>query len=567
MAHRPSCLSRWSSVCIPEHRPSSSIRYEPTTSLSPSTAAMKAPGAHDAGPPSSWLSTLSQWCAPLTSCLERKSRRSKSMSLTTTSISWPVGRSSDQDLLIDKDDEKAPRPVVYEQPAPQYRPIAEPEIFTDQSIEERPRKGVRSNRTGYTLKKRFRSDGSTRRPRISGPSEFRHLESGSFQFPPLDPTPVQPQQTQYTRYTRRTRPSSFRPLELSIYMPKNHMSPILPHFEFPNLVTPPQPAHLGERLDEDHQLLLRQRTNSSTPFHLPRKAVAEDRPATASENDAPIIPPKSQARSRAHTSPESPEVETMKARVAGAMIEVERLQKQIDEVIERQSLYERSRPSTPLSMARTMPGKSLKPMIETSGSLIILIELEPMPSIPALPPAAPSFAARLNSDIDRPQTAPLKTACEIYNRSQEFGEAMTNVSTPSHMQSDYSNPPPPLPLVLRAPPLRKKKSFSRVSTWLFPSGQHSRDVSLDSVTNLARPVKGTEGFYQCVPPGENERRSFESIGTVSTWDSDEQRTVPTTWSPGSTPMAKQEGPPLERTATFGESSTDRPGRTCVGVSG
>lgn len=172
-----------------------------------------------------------------------------------------------------------------------------------------------------------------------------------------------------------------------------------------------------------------------------------------------------------------------------------------------------------------------------------------MPSIPALPPSAPSFAERLN-EFDRPQTAPLKTAFEISNRSQEFGDGKTTSSTPTRLQYDQTLLPP-LPLVLR-PPLRKKKSFSRVSSWLFPRSYHERDVSLDSITNLPRPVKGTEGFYQCVAPGDAERRSFDTVGTVETWDSEgEHRTVPTTLSPGSTPITKADGPSLERTATFG----------------
>lgn len=185
-----------------------------------------------------------------------------------------------------------------------------------------------------------------------------------------------------------------------------------------------------------------------------------------------------------------------------------------------------------------------------------------MPSIPALPPAAPSFAERLN-DVDRPQTAPLKTEFEIINRSQEFGDGMTAASTPTRVRRDDHPLPPPLPLVLR-PPLRKKKSFSRVSTWLFPNGQHNRDLSLDSITNLPRPVKGTEGFYQCVAPGDGERHSFDSVGTVTTWDSEEeQRTMPTTWSPGSTLGARLDGPALERTTTFGRNNNVMSNRACA----
>lgn len=296
----------------------------------------------DTNTPSSWFSAFSAFssfslcCAPLAPCLGRKPRRSKFTPLTTSSISWPVGRTSDQDLLIDQD-EKPSQPVVRDQPALQGRPVVG-------EMGKFPRKSFASSRTVSTMKKRFGSDGSATRPQISAPSNFRHVESGSFQFPPSEPTPLQ------LRQDRLAQPSSFRPLELS-YRPSKHMSPILPWFEFPDLVPPPPPAHLQERLHDDHQLI--HQSSSSTPFHLPRKVVAEAPSLTTSENGRPATPARPQARPRAHTSPE---LEAIKARVAGAMIEVERLQKQIDDVVERQSIYTCSRPSTSLSMARTMPG-------------------------------------------------------------------------------------------------------------------------------------------------------------------------------------------------------------------
>lgn len=475
-------------------------------------------------PSSSWLDSLTSLCAPLTACFGR--RRSKSI-FTSASISWPLGRTSDQDLLIAKGDEKRDRVHTDEGPASQALSI-DIGSAPPASIKEKPRRSFASGRTMNTIKKRFKSDGSSQRPRISGPSEFRHVESASFQFPHLEPTAPVPQPPQ----RRPARRSSFRPLELSIYMQHKHMSPILPHFEFPASVALPEPAQLHERLDDEYQLL-RGRSNSSTPFHLPRRPGTSQSPSGASDR-APAIPVRSQARARAHTSPE---LDFIKARVAGAMNEVDRLQRQIDDVIERQSLYVSSRPSTAHSMALTLP------------------DPESMPSVPALPPPAPSFKERL-SEFDRPRTAPLKTAFEISNRSQEFEHGKTSSSTPTRRQHDHPLPPP-LPLVLR-PPLRKKKSFSRVSSWLFPSSHHERDVSLDSITNLPRPVKGTEGFYQCVAPGGAERHSFDTVGTVTTWDSEEeQQTVQTTLSPGSTPVAKAEGPLLERTATFGRGQAAR----------
>lgn len=154
---------------------------------------------------------------------------------------------------------------------------------------------------------------------------------------------------------------------------------------------------------------------------------------------------------------------------------------------------------------------------------------------------------------------------------------------------------PPLPLILR-PPLRKKKSFSRVSNWLFPAGaedreqpttpkaQHTRDLSLDSVTNAPQPLTDRDGFYQTLPPSalfSGRRGSYDSMsnitksGTHSEYSTDEDpfvgpgtATATSNWSPGSTPpvtfnrkdSATSRGHlaslSLTRSGTFG--SQDRP---------
>ena len=166
-----------------------------------------------------------------------------------------------------------------------------------------------------------------------------------------------------------------------------------------------------------------------------------------------------------------------------------------------------------------------------------------MPDIPALPPDAPSFSERLSSD--RPRTAPSRTPTT---------RATYQANPPRRVEGRA--PPPPLPLRLR-PPLRKKKSFSRVSTWLFiPGGgvgehqhqhqhqqrqKHGRDISLDSVTNLPMPVTGADGFYEVAPaprPAGRPSRpdSFDSVSSVSDWsaaDAEEAQTLPTSWSQSS----------------------------------
>ncbi|KAH7327915.1 hypothetical protein B0I35DRAFT_3876 [Stachybotrys elegans] len=389
-----------------------------------------------------------------------------------------------------------------------------------------------SSWTGFSVRSYFKADASLRRPQISAPSDFRHVSSASFQFPPQE-------EHRQLRQPPAARPSSFRPLELSIHMPENHVSPILPHFDYSRRLATPPPAYIPRHSDDDHQLVHETSYSSFPTFHIPRRPTVDSSPSSV-ESTPPRIPPKSPGRARAHTSPD---MDRIKERVANAMIEMEKLQKQIDDVIERQSLYTASRPSTAHSMARTLP------------------DLEPMPSIPALPPAAPSFAERLYLDVERPQTAPIRSPIPSPSHTERGASA---AKRPPPTRRDNGPLPPPLPLVLR-PPLRKKKSFSRVSNWL-TGGEHSRDMSLDSVTNLPRPVRNGDGFYQCVPAGGRSYAisSFESLQSVSSWEtSDNMATAPTAWSlsPQSTPRSRKGEPLLERTATFGS----KDGRGTVGV--
>lgn len=165
------------------------------------------------------------------------------------------------------------------------------------------------------------------------------------------------------------------------------------------------------------------------------------------------------------------------------------------------------------------------------------------------PPVAPSFAERVASPglEQRPKTAPSKTVY-IPARLKSFTEASATFSTSpqssssnssSHLEKSLPMPPPPLPLVLKVgphPPLRKKKSFSRVSNWLFPS-EHSRNTSLESITNTPKPVTSREGFYQCVDIRDPQARtSISSTTTVSTLNTEvDEPTPPATWTPHSSP--------------------------------
>ncbi|KAK1752091.1 3-phytase A [Echria macrotheca] len=448
--------------------------------------------------------------------------------------------------------------VLRDQPAFIPPPSAEP-LWTSESSYEKTLEHERARSRGRPSSSWSRgtmgtpwfsrSSSSRRRPKISNPSNFRHVHSESFQFPL--PEPAQ------KRF-------SFRPLELGFESRDEKMSPLLPYFDPADRetqITPPPRAHTAgsSKWEGSSPTLTHDRSYSSMSFHVPRRG--QGSVSSQDHVTPPRIPAK--ARARAYTSP-SENIETIVERIASALIEKERLEAEIDSIIERQSIYISSRPST----AYGIP------------------ELEPMPSIPALPAAAPSFAERLSTE-GRPHTAPSQAAGSGMT-SQERTLALAAAAFNSHpfrvedaprnargggMRDDRSlDRPlaPPLPLVLR-PPLRKKKSFSRVSSWLFPGGgdehqhqhQQRRDMSVSSVTNAPRPVRGDEGFYQCVAA---PRMSHDSdVSSLSTWkttteeeedeDREENQTVPTTrGSPGSSPVIQntpKQTPVVERPARKG----------------
>ncbi|RFU78386.1 acid phosphatase [Trichoderma arundinaceum] len=430
-------------------------------------------------------------------------------------------------------DNKRLFPVISDQPTSHPLPMAVPEVeLRRPGWRHKMQKTFSSSQPGFSARSKAPADSSRPRLQISAPFEFRHVDSGSFQFPFPAQRPSRPWESPLTPDTPET---PFEPLQLSILHSGKELSPILPDFSFPSEMTPPSLVHLPGRSYDDH-LPLHERSHSSTFFHIPRKNVAA-RSLSSSPEVSPLnLPSGKQSRPRAYTPSD---METIKERVANAMNEVEQLQKKINDIIERQSLYTASRPSTAHSMARTVP------------------DAVEVPILPALPPAAPSFAERLNTEVSLPNNGPITASVHI-SQLEAYEETLDNIRQLSQpLREDHSPPPPPppLPLVLR-PPLRKKKSFSRVSTWLFQEPERTRNLSLDSITNVPRPIKGSEGFYQCVtPPRRPDRQSIETFDTLSTWSTnDGDRTVPTAWSPRSTPTRKEDDLLLERSATFGKSS-------------
>ncbi|KAI0022663.1 hypothetical protein F4780DRAFT_160430 [Xylariomycetidae sp. FL0641] len=427
----------------------------------------------------SWSQCISQCCFPVSSYSDEKPRRPDT---------------PDSLLIIDEEPSFLPPPTLF----PSHFAMEYRKREQAPKKEKTPKKRRGLSWSGFSVRKRFqlsRSSSSSRRPQISAPTNFQHLYSESFRFP------------DYGMSQSRSRPRSFHPLQLSIYMSDDKLSPILPispllpSIEYPSPpVTPPPRAFTGSSQSNDSRSVLHERSYSSMSFHIPRRPVPSGSvfESTPSDKSSPQKPQPARLRSSTSPSVHTPSVDDLVERVANALLERDRLQEQIDDVVERQSIYISSRPST-------AHGPN---------------DMEPMPEIPALPPNAPSFSERLSND--RPRTAP--------SRGSVRGLYLANSS---RKMMDYPPLAPPLPLRLH-PPLRKKKSFSRVSSWLLQAGEHKRHISLDSLTNAPKPVTGSEGFYQIAVPEPEHRSSFDSISTLSDWTAEEeQQTAPTSLSPSS----------------------------------
>jgi hypothetical protein len=434
-----------------------------------------------------------------------------------------------------------PRLVPPPVPEPQERPSTRSREWVERSKSVASRAASRGS---FSVRRKLNAYNGIqpRRPRmqIGAPSDFRHVD-----------------------HALPRRAETFRPLELSIYMPENQLSPMMPHFGDINDLS--FPLDDLKDLPRPTTALTHSRSESALSFRIPRKPIRSSsrassewtanfkpRPGSLSaqellealEKELPMAPPP--ARLRAMTEPPSYE------RVKSALhekFELEQRLKDIDEQIEeRKSIYLSSRPtsratSRPLSVYEECEGMSNLSQFAIHWNLT---NTEPMPT----PPIAPSFAARVASPSplgahpynQRPKTAPSKTV-HIPARLKSFTEASATFTTPSPSSASTERgvPPPPLPLVLKAPPhppLRKKKSFSRVSNWLFPA-DHSRNTSLESVTNMPKPVTSREGFYQCVELDQTARPSISSVGTVSTLESElselDRPPVAPTWTPDSSP--------------------------------
>lgn len=236
-------------------------------------------------------------------------------------------------------------------PEPQYQPAAVRAWAT--------RTKSVSNRMSFSAKRHLNAYNGLGKPYIGAPTDFRHVQNGF----------------------SRQNDENFRPLELSIYMPENRLSPLFPHFGTldEESVSSHPPAVLTHTRSESalsnftihrkplnsHPSMIRRLDSAGQPIadmSLPTvnrlSKPLPERPESIStvdlmaalQEDLPISPPH--ALIRASTEPlrilhrrDSEQVDRVKS-VLHEKIVLEKQLRQIDSVIEeRRSIYKSSRPA------------------------------------------------------------------------------------------------------------------------------------------------------------------------------------------------------------------------------
>ncbi|KAG5934645.1 hypothetical protein E4U60_003652, partial [Claviceps pazoutovae] len=202
------------------------------------------------------------------------------------------------------------------------------------------RKSFRSICASFTRRDQSRSDGTSRRPLISAPSDFRHVRSGSHE-PDMKTSGFGVQSV--SRPVGRipvvsvTQRNHVRPLEYDAHWPYQRISPTVPRFELHRIATS------APRLEQAH-VWSQQRVYSSKPGQPGR--------ITSAYDDVSRIPAKSKYRNRAGTALE---VDVIGECLATDVVEAEKLQGQIKDAIEQEGFYDSSCLSTSRSVAPTMP--------------------------------------------------------------------------------------------------------------------------------------------------------------------------------------------------------------------
>jgi hypothetical protein len=237
-----------------------------------------------------------------------------------------------------------PRLVPPPIPEPQERPSTRGQEWVNRSRSYASRA---SSHGSFSVRRKLNAYNGPRRTRnqyvISAPTDFRHVENSM---------------------PRRT--EVFRPLELSIYMPENQISPILPHFgstdlsfESDDLTGLPYPP----------AALTHSRTESALSFRIPRKPLrtssgassewtAQFKPRPDSLSTQELLAalekelPKAPAPARLRAMTEPPAYERVKSALH-EKFDLERQLKDIEEQIEeRRSIYMSSRPTSRATSTR-----------------------------------------------------------------------------------------------------------------------------------------------------------------------------------------------------------------------
>ena len=364
------------------------------------------------------------------------------------------------------------------------------------------------------------------------------------------------------------RREAFRPLELSIYYkPENRLSSLFSLFGgIESSEDPTSPTSLA-------------RSPSGLSFAIRRKAVGAKAPPpgrtspfaveagmpdaqqymAVMDGSMPRSPPAAFVRP-AEVEYESPTY----TRVKSAMyekLELDQRLKELDQVIEqrRSRLYMNSRPNSRMTSSTSAGRPSTSGRTTTRGKPVVVSSL-PRPRSKlncVLVPTSASTAGRTQrSNMHSAQRAPTANGGRPLPKSGPnslLERPLPRTPKPPPLLKERPLPPPPLPLILQnSNPPPRKRSLSRVSGWLRLSGgpeAHSRQVSLESVTNTPKPVTPRQGFYQCIDVDkEKHLESSDSVNTSSSsgLDSEGKGTVQSTTSPESSP----EKVPVKRATKF-----------------
>lgn len=297
------------------------------------------------------------------------------------------------------------------QPRLVSRPVPEPqlEVRGREWVERTKSYASRaSSRGSFSVRRTLNAYNGPRRPRISGPTEFRHVENA---------------------LPRRT--ENFRPLELSIYMPQNRLSPILGHFEAVDEVD-------SDEMPFPPAAFTDSRSDSSMSFQIARKPVrSSSRTSGASEWTAHYKPrpeslstqqllaalesdlPRPPAPARLRSMTEPPTYQRVKSALHEKYDLDQRLKDIEERIEERKSIYMSSRPtSRALSRRESIYSENQGEFFKKLLYHYLLTFSEPMPAqidvrsfTPVQVPSPSSFAARviLPHADRRPRTAPTKT--------------------------------------------------------------------------------------------------------------------------------------------------------------